>query len=197
MVHVDPQIPGTTQATVELNRVDLTSSSGRGIVAVGGAKVTMKDCFLHECAATGLYVAGERTVVEAENSDIVGNGKGSSTGAFVPSGHSGIFAVEGQLKIKNCNISWNMGAGMSVMDVQPVGVQVDDQTQTIGNLGGSMSNTTRAISSGLMHYNDHHPRTQLMALDHFDGPRLTAAFVAQQDRERQQRWDWEFNFHHY
>ena len=140
VIHIDQGNRNESQvdASLRLNNVDLSSSSGRGIVAVGGAKVQLKNTFLHECAATGVYVSGEDTSVEIESCDIVGNGKGSQTGGFIPSGHSGIFVVEGNVRVENSNISYNMGAGVSVMTTDPVSQISIRDTDLEGNLAGRM-----------------------------------------------------------
>ena len=45
-------MPTVPEASAVLNRVDVRSYSGRGIVAVEGGHVYMEDCHVHHCAGT-------------------------------------------------------------------------------------------------------------------------------------------------
>ena len=47
-----------TPPTAVLDHVEVSSVSGRGIVNIDGGNVVIKNCYVHDCAATGVYVGG-------------------------------------------------------------------------------------------------------------------------------------------
>ena len=72
-------IPSTI-ASLRLYDVEVSSWSGRGIVAVNSDKCRLQitNSYIHDCAATGVYVAGTNTVCTMRNTDVVHNGVGSN-----------------------------------------------------------------------------------------------------------------------
>lgn len=44
--------------TAVLDHVEVSSVSGRGIVNIDGGTVYIRSCYVHDCAATGVYVGG-------------------------------------------------------------------------------------------------------------------------------------------
>ena len=57
------------------------SSSGRGVVATLGAQLSLNNCYIHDSAATGVYIGGEGTHGSITSCLVRENGKG---GAQVP-----------------------------------------------------------------------------------------------------------------
>ena len=76
-------VPNYTLAAAESDLATLEASSGRGVVATLGAQLTLTNCFIHDSAATGVYVGGEGT-------------HGSVTGCLVRENGTGGAQVPGQ-----------------------------------------------------------------------------------------------------
>ena len=75
---------------VTLDRVDVTSSSGRGVVNIDGGYVKISRSYIHDCAATGIYVGGSGSRATIEQSDVIYNGKGNTRNRRgIAAGHSG------------------------------------------------------------------------------------------------------------
>ena len=70
---------------------DISSMTGRGVVATRGATVTLNQCRIHKCAATGVYIGGEGTTGEALNCEVTSCGLG---GERILRGHSGIRRID-------------------------------------------------------------------------------------------------------
>jgi len=91
---------------------DISSESGRGVVATRGASIKFEGCTIHDSAATGIYVGGESTSGEAIGCIIKGNGKG---GGRVLRGHSGVFVDRAKFNISRSTISGNFLTGVSIV----------------------------------------------------------------------------------
>jgi len=101
--------------TATLEHVEITSESGRGIVNIDGGHVTIRKCYVHDCAATGIYLGGGSHAV-IEQTDVVRNGNGNRAHRRgIPRGHSGIYLEQGQASIVDCNISQNSLTGISAV----------------------------------------------------------------------------------
>ena len=73
-----------------LDRVDVTSCSGRGIVNIDGGNLKISNSYIHDCAATGIYVGGLGSIATIEQSDVLYNGKGNTRNRRgIAPGHSG------------------------------------------------------------------------------------------------------------
>jgi hypothetical protein len=106
--------PFMRQPIAVLSNVDVTSRSGRGVVAVDGGKVIAKKSCVHHCAATGFFVAGVNSEATVEQCDIIFNGCGnrlSSRG--IARGHSGIFVAQGYARVLDSNVSNNTLTGIT------------------------------------------------------------------------------------
>mmetsp|Transcript_89729 Transcript_89729/g.134483 ORF Transcript_89729/g.134483 Transcript_89729/m.134483 type:complete len:301 (+) Transcript_89729:2-904(+) len=102
--------------TAILDGVDISSASGRGIVNIDGGHVTIKKCYVHDCAATGIYVGGPGSRATIEQTDVVRNGNGNTQHRRgIARGHSGIYLEQGHAHIKDCNISRNSLTGISAV----------------------------------------------------------------------------------
>lgn len=102
--------------TAILDRVEITSASGRGIVNIDGGQVTITSCYVHDCAATGIYVGGPGSRATIERTDVVRNGNGNRQHRRgIARGHSGIYLEQGNASIIDCNVSQNSLTGISAV----------------------------------------------------------------------------------
>mmetsp|Transcript_64234 Transcript_64234/g.73956 ORF Transcript_64234/g.73956 Transcript_64234/m.73956 type:complete len:569 (+) Transcript_64234:210-1916(+) len=108
--------PRDVTPVVTLDRVDVTSSSGRGIVNIDGGHAKIINSCIHDCAATGIYVGGPGSRTMIEQSDVLHNGKGNPHHRRgIARGHSGIYLEQGHASIIDCNISKNSLTGISAI----------------------------------------------------------------------------------
>lgn len=113
--------------TVTLDRVNVTSSSGRGIVNIDGGTLTIVNSYIHDCAATGIYVGGPGSRATIERSDILNNGQGNTISRRgIPRGHSGVYLEQGHATIVDCNISQNSLTGISAISSQNAHLNLED-----------------------------------------------------------------------
>jgi len=101
-----------------MESVDITSKSGRGIVNIDGGFVSIKKCYVHDCAATGIYVGGPGSDAVIESSDVVRNGNGNRMRRGIARGHSGIYIEQGNALVRDCNISRNSLTGISAISIE-------------------------------------------------------------------------------
>ena len=100
-------------SAVLLERCNIHSSSGRGVVCTGGANATVRHCNIYRSAATGMYVGDLGSYGELIQSHIILNGHGY--GDSIPPGHSGIYIENATAYIEDCLISANSLTGLSVI----------------------------------------------------------------------------------
>jgi hypothetical protein len=112
-----PPSPSTTvaKAALVLESVEVVSHSGRGIVVLGGAHAQIKDSYIHDCAATGVYVGGEGSRADLKAVDVTDNGMGNQRIGGIVGGHSGIYIDEAVVNISDCNVSRNWLSGVAVI----------------------------------------------------------------------------------
>ena len=110
----DPLAP-LTRPTATLDRCDITSRSGRGVVNIDGGYASIKNCYVHDCAATGIYVGGPGSDANIVKTDVVRNGSGTRSRRGIARGHSGIYLEQGTARIHDCNISRNSLTGISAI----------------------------------------------------------------------------------
>lgn len=110
----DPLAP-LTRPTAVLDRCDITSRSGRGVVNIDGGYASIKNCYVHDCAATGIYVGGPGSDANIVKTDVVRNGSGTRSRRGIARGHSGIYLEQGTARIHDCNISRNSLTGISAI----------------------------------------------------------------------------------
>lgn len=110
-----PLLP-SSRPRANLHQVDVVSRSGRGIVAIDGGICSITRCYVHDCAATGIYVGGPGSRALIQETDVVknGNGSGQRRGG-IARGHSGIYLEQGCAVVRNCNISQNSLTGVSAV----------------------------------------------------------------------------------
>lgn len=109
-------IPVAPMPTAVLDHVDITSESGRGVVNIDGGDLTIRNSYIHDCAATGVYVGAATSTLTIENSDVVRNGNGNRQHRRgIARGHSGIYLEQGLAQITNSSISQNCLTGISAV----------------------------------------------------------------------------------
>lgn len=111
--HKDSTTGEPLRSHCSVSNCRITSRSGRGVVAINGfASVT--GCFIHRCAATGIYVGDDDGEALIKNCDIVENGVGNQEREEgVGAGHSGVYQERGKVYVENCNVSGNRFTGFS------------------------------------------------------------------------------------
>jgi hypothetical protein len=99
-----------------LDKVNVCSRSGRGIVTIDGGSTHITSSYVHDCAATGIYVGGAGSRATVERTDVLRNGNGNrAVRRGIQRGHSGIYLEQGQAVIRDCNISQNSLTGISAV----------------------------------------------------------------------------------
>lgn len=121
-----PEQEETASPTAILNRVIISSRTGRGIVNIDGGKLHITSSAIHDCAATGIYIGGPGSSAIIRNSDVLRNGVGNRMRRGIARGHSGIYLEQGEATIESSNISSNTLTGISV-------VSPDNASLTIQN----------------------------------------------------------------
>lgn len=115
------------------SRLNLTSccvqsESGRGVVAINGSFLDVKESVIHDCAATGLYLGDNDSIASIRGCNFIRNGGGSrrpletdSDGNEdddtdrVPSGHSGMYVEAGRAFVENSLVAGNSLTGVSIV----------------------------------------------------------------------------------
>lgn len=122
-IHIQPTVRPNNDSVdipapnVTLDGVDVTSFSGRGVVNIDGGHLKISNSYIHDCAATGIYVGGAGSRAMIEQSDVIDNGKGNTKNRRgIASGHSGIYLEQGHASIIDCNISRNTLTGISAIN---------------------------------------------------------------------------------
>eukprot|EP00814_Leptocylindrus_danicus_P019741 CAMPEP_0116018508 /NCGR_PEP_ID=MMETSP0321-20121206/8688_1 /TAXON_ID=163516 /ORGANISM="Leptocylindrus danicus var. danicus, Strain B650" /LENGTH=591 /DNA_ID=CAMNT_0003488911 /DNA_START=178 /DNA_END=1953 /DNA_ORIENTATION=+ len=119
-----------------VSNCDIKSVSGRGVVAIDGGKTHISNCYIHDCAATGIYVGGSGSSAFVEQTDVLLNGNGNETARRgIARGHSGIYLEQGSAVLRDCNISSNSLTGISAVSSDNCSLVVEN-SDLVGN--GSM-----------------------------------------------------------
>lgn len=115
--------------TAVLERVQISSKSGRGIVNIDGGQLTLRQCAVTNCAATGVYIGGQHSHATIEQSDVIRNGIGNrNTRRGIARGHSGIYLEQGAACIRHSNVSSNTLTGISVVSPDNATLTLEDST---------------------------------------------------------------------
>jgi len=114
-----PSLPPHLLPTAVLQDVEVISHSGRGVVINDGGNVTIENSYIHDCAATGIYVGSQKCHLRMANTDVISNGHGNQLAMAVHAsgvsrGHSGFYLENGHATFSECNISNNSSCGISV-----------------------------------------------------------------------------------
>jgi hypothetical protein len=95
---------------------DIMSFSGRGIVSIDGGQSMIRNSFIHDCAATGIYVGGLGSSSSIDQTDIIHNGHGNRRSRRgIGRGHSGVYLEQGVVSLTDCNVSQNSLTGISAV----------------------------------------------------------------------------------
>lgn len=110
---------------------DIQSLSGRGVVSIDGGITRIDRCFIHNSAATGLYLGGRGSVATITRTDVYENGNGNDRHRNmgqenVRRGHSGIYVEQGTVRVLDCNISKNSLTGMSGISEDKATLQIEN-----------------------------------------------------------------------
>ena len=139
-VQVQPPSPPTTDDEANprdhlprpmavLEKVQVTSRSGRGIVNIDGGKVIIHRCAVSDCAATGIYIGGPGSSAYIEETDVIRNGVGNPRPRRgIARGHSGIYLEQGVARIQESNVSHNTLTGISVVSPENAALHLEDST---------------------------------------------------------------------
>jgi hypothetical protein len=118
--------PPSVVPTAYVSDCDIVSYSGRGIVNIDGGISYVDKCFIHNSAATGLYLGGRGSRVTMTETDVVENGNGNErNNRGVSRGHSGVYIEQGTATIRDCNISKNSLTGISAVSADHSTLQVE------------------------------------------------------------------------
>jgi len=102
--------------TAIITQSDISSLSGRGIVAIDGGYTTIRTSCIHNCAATGIYIGGPGSGATVERTDVVYNGNGNARSRRgIARGHSGVYLEQGVAVMTDCNVSNNALTGCSAV----------------------------------------------------------------------------------
>lgn len=116
-----------TASKVELDCVNVTSWSGRGVVNVDGGDLKIKNSYIHDCAATGIYIGGTGSRANIESTDVIKNGRGNLRNSRgISAGHSGIYIEQGDASIVDCNVSRNSLTGISAINSDNAILNLED-----------------------------------------------------------------------
>jgi len=100
--------------SVYCESVDIMSQSGRGICNIDGGYAQVCKSYIHDCAATGIYIGGSGTRALLDQVDVMENGFGNTLSRRgIARGHSGVYLEQGTAKITDSNISKNALTGVS------------------------------------------------------------------------------------
>ena len=105
--------------TATFHEVEVISHSGRGVVINDGGDIAISHSYIHDCAATGIYVGSNACNLTLDHSDVISNGHGNQLAASVRAsgvsrGHSGFYLENGNATLTECNVTNNSSCGISV-----------------------------------------------------------------------------------
>ena len=115
------------KSRLNLNSCCIQSDSGRGVVAVEGSFVEVRNSVIHDCAATGLYLGDVDSIANVSGCNVIRNGGGSrreiqrndgileDSTERVPAGHSGMYVEAGRAFVENSLVAGNSLTGLSIV----------------------------------------------------------------------------------
>ncbi|KAL7575819.1 hypothetical protein ACA910_003143 [Epithemia clementina (nom. ined.)] len=104
-------------ASAFIQQSSVQSLSGRGIVTVDGGQLSCEGSYVHNCAATGVYIGGRGSCATLTNCDIWYNGTGNPhlTGG-IARGHSGVYVEQSKrVELNHCTVAYNTASGISMI----------------------------------------------------------------------------------
>ena len=130
-----PVIPTPRQLvpTAFIENTKIMSISGRGIVSIDGSKAFIKKCYVHRCAATGIYIGGAGSEASIYHTDVINNGIGNNRNCTgIARGHSGVYLEQGTALIEDCSISRNALTGLSAVSLDNAILNIQN-SELVGN----------------------------------------------------------------
>mmetsp|Transcript_9252 Transcript_9252/g.13989 ORF Transcript_9252/g.13989 Transcript_9252/m.13989 type:complete len:600 (+) Transcript_9252:400-2199(+) len=113
--------------TALLEGCAVMSVSGRGIVAIDGSSAFIRNSYIHQCAATGIYIGGAGSIARVFSTDVVNNGIGNKRSRRgIARGHSGVYLEQGAAFLSNCNVSHNALTGVSAVSQENCVLKIED-----------------------------------------------------------------------
>jgi hypothetical protein len=124
----DDDLPVITnpRPTAVLERCQVTSRSGRGIVCIDGGLIRVSHTCVRDCAATGIYIGGPGSAAHVLKTDVIRNGVGNRSRRGIARGHSGVYLEQGVARITDCNVSHNTLAGVSVVSPDNASITLEE-----------------------------------------------------------------------
>mmetsp|Transcript_8957 Transcript_8957/g.19321 ORF Transcript_8957/g.19321 Transcript_8957/m.19321 type:complete len:827 (+) Transcript_8957:194-2674(+) len=115
-----PMVSLIPSATAVIEDSSITSISGRGIVTVDGGQLFSKKSYIHNCAATGVYIGGRGSSAILKHCDVWQNGVGNPQMAGgISRGHSGIYVEQAKsIELQHCSVAYNTASGISMIGSQ-------------------------------------------------------------------------------
>ena len=110
-----PLSAAVAKASAVLESIEVMSHSGRGIMALDGGHIQIKDSYIHDCAAAGVFVGGNGSRADLRRVDVTENGTGNYFFGGIARGHSGIYIDKGVVNITDSNVSRNLGSGIFIV----------------------------------------------------------------------------------
>ena len=117
-LHASGSILSTIPSAVAVvQQSAVRSLSGRGIVTVDGGQLICEGSYIHNCAATGVYIGGRGSCATLSKCDVWYNGTGNPHFAGgIGRGHSGIYVEQSkQIKLDHCAVAYNTASGISMI----------------------------------------------------------------------------------
>jgi hypothetical protein len=130
-----PVIPTPPQLvpTAYIENSKIMSLSGRGVVCIDGSRATVRNCYVHRCAATGIYIGGSGSEASIYHTDIINNGIGNTRNRNgIARGHSGVYLEQGTALVDDCSISRNALTGLSAVSVDNAFLNIRN-SELVGN----------------------------------------------------------------
>ncbi|CAJ1930839.1 unnamed protein product [Cylindrotheca closterium] len=168
-------IPVAPMPTAVLDHVDVTSESGRGVVNIDGGDLSIRNCYIHDCAATGVYVGAAASKLTIQNTDVVRNGNGNRQHRRgIARGHSGIYLEQGLAEINNSSISQNCLTGISAVSPSNAILHLSE-SELVSN------GSTQLEMPDIGTLAQRNSSTRDVHLSNVDSPRLRSALVEEVD----------------
>ncbi len=137
---------------LSMKNCTLESRSGRGIVATGGSMVYLARCTIHDCAATGLYIADPTTHGWVENSNIIRNGVGSIATGIRSRRRNPVETseVEGEDHLNQVDNLVNHNLGLILPAVPPIPLRASNNNVPPGHSGMYVESAMCLVKNSLI-----------------------------------------------
>jgi hypothetical protein len=170
-----PLSAAAAKASAILDSVEVMSHSGRGIMALDGGHVQIKDSYIHDCAATGVFVGGNGSRADLKRVDVTENGTGNQFLGGIARGHSGLYIDKGAVSITDSNVSRNLGSGIFIVspDLTELTLEKTDILENINSpIRTYVGDTDRVVvdpECQLAFTGSFRPRSTILVAERADG----------------------------